>query len=58
MEKILMIKDDMVHYVPYESVTDFINCGWVKADLTKKECKKNTTKETAKATNKRTKKSN
>ena len=39
MEKTLMIKDNMVHYVPYDSVKDFINCGWKQADLTETEIK-------------------
>ena len=53
--KVLMRKGNMVHYAPYDAVDDFLSCGWVKADLTVKECKKNIAKETTK---RKTKKSN
>lgn len=33
MEKILMKKDNMVHYVPCESVKDFLDFGWQEVDL-------------------------
>lgn len=54
MEKILMKKGNMVHYVPCESEKDFLSFGWEKANLTEKK-EENTTKETTK---KKTKKSN
>lgn len=54
MNKVLMIKDGMVHYVPYELVNEFIDCGWEKADLTaKSEVKTNTTKSTTKKRSKK-----
>lgn len=55
MEKTLMTKDNMVHYVPYDSVKDFINCGWKKADLTETEIIKKADKE---PTKRKSKKSN
>ena len=40
MDKVLMVKDNMVHYVPYELVNDFLSYGWEKADLTEKKIQK------------------
>lgn len=59
MEKILMKKGNMVHYVPCESEKDFLSFGWEKAYLTEKK-EENTTKETTtkETTKKKTKKSN
>lgn len=46
MDKVLMIKNNMVHYVSYELVNDFVSYGWKKADLTEKKIEKVDTKST------------
>lgn len=46
MDKVLMVKGNMVHYVPYYLVDEFISYGWEKADLTEKKIEKVDTKST------------
>lgn len=53
MDKVLMVKGDMVHYVPYELVNEFLNYGWEKADLTEKKIEKTINKSTTKKRNKK-----
>lgn len=53
MDKVLMVKDNMVHYVPYELVNDFLSYGWEKADLTEKKIEKTINKSTTKKRNKK-----
>ena len=55
MDKVLMVKDNMVHYVPYELIKNFLSNSWKKADITKKKIEKKVKK---KRTKKRNKKAN
>ena len=55
MDKVLMVKGDMVHYVSYCLVDEFISYGWKKADLTEKKIEKTINKS---ATKKRNNKAN
>lgn len=48
MDKVLMVKGDMVHYVSCCLVDEFISYGWKKADLTEKKIEKIDTKITTK----------
>lgn len=52
MDKVLMVKGNMVHYVSYCLVDEFISYGWKKADLTEKKIEKIDTKSTTKKSKK------